>query len=199
MLIIPDVNATKHPKWAGAETPNTAYEHDPSYREISTAFAKKADVGGPYRWFEVRIVSEKSVLSFAESARWWNEPAWMDKIIWVYQKPRLFNVDNKSYQTYLLEFFECQRVLARTIGKFGHNIFEDEFPALLIPCDCVQIAWTETANGYSEHRRDAEVQVVTQADIDKEAKMQERVKFLQDYVHDISETPYGDDDLKGFV
>jgi hypothetical protein len=199
MLIIPNARPVKNPKWAGNITPNTEYDSSPQYRTIADNFGKKAEAKGPYKFKEVRPVSLRSVLTLDESARWWNDPEWMDKVFWVYNKPISFLENGRWYQTYLLEFFESQRVLEGAFRKFGKNIFDDPFPCLLIPCDVVQVCMWEFAAGVSEHKRESIAPVPTQQEIEKEAQIQEHVKELEKNIVDISETPWAGDETKGAI
>lgn len=185
MLIIPEVRATSNPLWAN-RTPNEAFETDPGYAEVAMAFTKKVSASSN-RWVRVRIVKASPILDLSVRAKWWDDPLWMDKIFWVYNKPIAAVIDGQYYQTYALEFLEAQRVLEDTFRKYNANRFEDPFPALYVPCDCCHLAWSETTNGYSDHLLERPEKALTQQEIDKESAIQEVVKQLEKELVDISD------------
>lgn len=199
MLIIPHQEPVKHPKWAGNITPNTEFEKNPHYQRVAVQFAQKAEAKGPYKFKEVRPIKLRSVLTLEESQRWWNDPQWMDKVFWVYNRPISFFDNGKWFQTYLLEFYESQRILEGSLRKFGKNIFGDPFPCLLIPCDVVQVCLWEFAAGVSEHRRESIEPVPTQEQIEKEQRIEERAKEIAKTLHDISDSPWAGDNIKGAI
>jgi hypothetical protein len=192
MLLIPEKHPVKNPYWQHL-TPNEAFEKDRQYETIATAFAKKGEVVGPYKFFEVRIIGGSSMLSLEASSRWWDDPMFMERIFWVYQKPVYFYPSGQQHWgAYALEFYEAQRVVQAATKKFGYNPF-DEHPNLLVPIDCVQLAWNETSNGISDHCRYRAKVEPTQAEIDREGRIQEEVKKITENLEDISDRPWGRD------
>jgi len=197
MLIRTYTEPTKHPKWAGNVTPNTEYGTNPHYQEIADEFAKKGRAPGPSKWKEVRAIKGAAIISLSEMDRWWFQPEWMDRVFWVYYKPVGVMEDGKYYQTYLLEFYESQRVLAGTVRRFGRNIFNDPFPTIYIPCDVVQTCLWEFAAGESEHKRESVEPVLSNQEVEREQALDEAAKEIIKNGVDISNNPWSGDNVKG--
>lgn len=192
MLLLTNQHPVKNPVWE-VYTPNEMWDNDAlalahlkaSYRMLELPWARAHGIPGKKRWFEMRVNSNRTLLNITARQRWWDAPEFMDKIFWVYQTPILFNMDGETVSCYPLEFMECQRVKAVGIRRFGRNPFSSEVPSLLIPQDCCELAWKETANGYSEHLRHRPEHEPTQEELDREATAQEAVEKAKERIFDI--------------
>lgn len=162
----------KNPYWeARGETPNEAMEHDPQYRQMVTQFARHNKVSGPFRFFEVRVVSDSPSVIYDKAMKWWTHKDLMDRVFWMFQKPRYDLQEGKEpYGYYTLEPFECSRVWqvgCKTLGVPIPNKMSMR-NAFTIPIECCQLAWTETSNGFSDHLHHRPEIVKSQFDLDRE-------------------------------
>jgi len=188
MLILPRSLAypEKHPKWSGNYTPNVAYQKDRTYRETVDTWCASKRIGGPGKTFEVRIVKSSSKLDVPHTANWWNNPLFMEKIFWVYQKPLSVKHKNDYVQLYCLEFFENIRVRVMAERELGYNPWEEEVPSLCVPSECVELCWEDTVGGQSAHCRDKFDPDPTQEEIEKEDQLMEIAKGIQKNLVDVS-------------
>lgn len=186
MLVLPEhlEFPTKNPIWED-QTPNERYRDDPDYYLRLNAWALKNHIPGR-RFFEVRITKVNSILSVHQSSAWWDQPSCMDHIFWVFQKPITLGV---GLQIYSLELYECRRVVEMARKKLGYNPFPSEEPSLCVPVDCVEMAWNETANGYSDHIRHRETKEVSQRQADLQGVAREEVEKIIEQIKDVSDDP----------
>jgi hypothetical protein len=168
MLLKTKTSPVKNPVWAHY-TPNELYDSDilsnthlgMEYSTFLPMWKLNKSVTGRNAWFEVRITKSKAEVEIGDRSAWWRQPEFMDKIFWVFQQPQWFEMDKKRFFCYNLEPFEGQRVAQVGEDKLGYNPFEGPFPALHIPVECTEMAWSETSNGYSDHGRPREEEHLT--------------------------------------
>lgn len=201
MLIITDQRPLRCPEWEDY-TPNEMMELHPGYRKLLRRWCRESDIPWSNRLVEVRVVSQESRFSIHKSTRWWDDPLWMDKLFWVFAKPVQLYPDGKnSSSCYALEFFECQRVKAAAEQKFGYNPFtrvnekgeleQDMEPSLFIPCECVEIAWTDTKGGYATNIRE---QCIGRAQQEKSSQEQDMEAAIQEAVREKTKQLYNPGD-----
>lgn len=159
MLILPKhlEYPTKNPFWAD-QTPNELYTQNDTYRDMVDEFIRFHQIPGTGRFIEVRITREKETIEILQGERWWDDPLFMEKVFWVFDKPLLTKVKDDgpmgfvNFQSYFLEPFECQRVNEVGRYKFGYPPFPAD-AAIMIPVTCATMAWDETSAGLSDHIR----------------------------------------------
>jgi hypothetical protein len=195
MLINMNRSPVKNPVWS-KYTPNQMVDDVElsrkvlglDYMKLTKGWKIHNGIPGRDRFFEVRIIGTNSLLSLSDRDRWWNDVGIMDRIFWVYQKPVIHDMTKQDHVSYALEYYECLRVKALGEAKFGFNPFRSNMPSLLIPRECVQLAWNETTNGYSDHLREApEEEVLTAEQEDRIARVDEKVEKLMPEVQALSE------------
>jgi hypothetical protein len=96
-------------------------------------------------------------------------------------------IDGARMFCYVLEPFEGMRVAEVGLDKLGYPPFESDAPALFIPVECTQVAWTETSNGHSDHGRPREEKVLSLEQVEKEAQTKEGVQKILSEIQDIGE------------
>lgn len=198
MLIITQERPLRCPEWEDY-TPNEAMEIYPPYRRALKKWALESDIPWTDRLVEVRVTKQESRFKMNRSSRWWDDPLWMDKLFWIFHKPiQLFPYGNEPMSCYALEFFECQRILRSAVDKFGYNPFtrineqgeleSDWQPSLFIPCECVEIAWTDTQGGYATNIREGAVlranEEKSSYEQDLEASIEEQIREKTKEIYD---------------
>lgn len=194
MLLKTKTYPTKNPVWAHY-TPNEFFESDilsigalkMAYADFIPQWKMLNSVGGKNTWFEIRIVKSQAKVEISDRAAWWRQPEFMDKIFWVFQQPTPMVIDGHRLFCYVLEPFEGMRVAEVGLDKLGYPPFESDAPALFIPVDCTQVAWTETSNGFSDHGRPREEKVLTLEQQEKQEQTQEEVKKILNEIQDVGE------------
>lgn len=196
-LIQADGTAFKDPvrKWKNEYwesrgiTPNEALELDPRYRKLVREFAVHNGVYSPYKFFEVRIVNALPSVVYDKAMKWWTHKMLMDRVFWMFQKPRYdFREGKEPYGYYTLEPFECVRVWQVGCAHLNVNIPTKTLlrKAFTVPIECCQIAWTETSNGFSDHIHHRPEKVETQADIDRRLSIKAAADKLLECSEDIN-------------
>lgn len=183
------VNRYKNKYWVESpHTPNEAYQANPRYKRIVDLFKREHKITGPTKFFEVRIIHQMT--SIAMSSRWWDQPAFMDRVFWVFMQPEYTYGTGEPYGWYSLEPMECMRVVSAYEMATGNKLTDEEKRkcAYVVPVECVQIAWTETANGTSEHLHHREEIPKPQQQVDKEAKRAEDAVKIIEMAEDFSTT-----------
>lgn len=166
-----DVRKWKNQYWEAIarKTPNEAFRDDRKYRECVRDFKLLHDIHGPNRFYEVRIIKQRSCFLITGGKNWWDTSGLMDHVFWVFQQPLYSKVESKPYGFYVLEPIECKRVSRILAHKY--KMPEPEYPGcFIIPTENCINAWHETAAGTSEHVHEREEIPLTQAQIDKEAE-----------------------------
>lgn len=194
MLIITKERPVKNPVWQN-KTPPELHEHEilsighlgHSYADFITAWKRKHDIDRANRWFEVRIIKEKTEEGVDNRRAWWTQPEFMDKIFWVFQAPVDMTVSGKRMFCYILEPFEAMRVALTGQEKKGVPVFDSQDPALYLPVECTQLAWTETSNGYSDHNREREHKILTAEEREEELKTKEEVEKIIESVVELTD------------
>lgn len=168
-------------------TPNEANELEPRYRALSRNYARQNGVPGPYKFFEVRIVNANCIFGLRARTNWWNDPEWMDRVFWMYQKPVMFFIDEERVPFYTLEPFEGWRVWNVGAHRHGMTISENHLKqAWHVPVDCCQVAWEETSAGISDHLHHRPDFVPTQEDIDRRALIEHESAEIMKEAEDIN-------------
>lgn len=182
-------------------TPNELYAQNSVYRDLVANWGKANDLPSGHKWNEMRLVKQQSVLEIKRSSAWWDDPMWMERLFWCYSRPILHRPAKGQFiQFYALEYYECQRVLSAAIQKFGYNPFSkrdengnlvaDTAPSLIIPAECIELAWDDTRGGYATNIRQGAIErasrPVSQQELDREAAIQEQVKKKMTELVDIS-------------
>lgn len=187
MLIQTEARPVKSETWQHW-TPNEVYadlrlsqEHlGLNYRKVIDLWMRKYRYTAPRKWFEIRVMKENSLILPVQSSKdWWKDPAFMDKIFWVYQKPMRIKYKNTDCFVYVLEFMECQRVEQLLWQRIGRKPFRSDYPLLFVPVDCAEHAWNERSGGYSDHLRPRPEVVLTQEEIDKDGEVEEAIKKIK--------------------
>ena len=170
------VSKWKNEEWERTKTtPNEAYRFNADYKKYVDGFANINRVSGPHKFFEIRIVNRASLLHLParfQSRNWFENPNFMDRCFWVFHKPVEERVDGKPFLVYVLEPKECIRVHRISNERLGIPFPKgaEQMRAFVVPVDsCIQ-AWTETANGVSEHIHYRPEAIKTQQEIDREAE-----------------------------
>lgn len=198
MLIKTNVHPTKNPLWEHW-TPNECWEDEDfsqkhlglSYSKLTDEFCTKYNVNSKRLWREVRVKNIAPSIARAGKESWWDQPELAERIFWVFHSPTYSDIDGTRYFYYILEPFECLRVVQVGIDKLGYNPFTEEIPALYLPVECATAAWDETSGGYSDHLRHRPEAVLTQQEIDEEEKTNELAKVIEKEIGEISEEQYG--------
>lgn len=178
----------KNPYWESLGlTPNEAKDVDPHYKRALKGFIAHNRVTGPHRFFEVRIVNNKPLIDVLHQ-NWWEHPAFMDKVYWMFQRPSIILLeDQRSYPLYVLEPMECWRIQNIIFKLTGKPTNGDPRTAFVVPVDCCQLAWTETKAGISEHIHYRPKLALTQAQIDKESTRKLEVEKVLENSMDLSD------------
>lgn len=171
------------------QTPNEAYDTDADYRRMIHQFAKWNGISGPFKFKEVRIVSKETSVIYSGGKKWWDHRRFMDHCFWMFHSPIVETIDGVPYSYYALEPFECQRVWRILIADLGQSIPDKQVfrSGLAVPCECAIHAWTETANGYSEHIHHRPDAVITQEQIDRDARIKAGVDTILERAMDLRE------------
>lgn len=182
-----DVRKHKSGYWEKRNlTPNEAAYSDVPYRCLLKQFKKLENVTSANRFFEVRIVKQKpSHLMIHPSTHWWDQPGLMDHVFWVFQTPIFANKPgDEPYGVYILEPMECKRIARILSERF--QVPEPVYPGcFILPVEITQLAWTETANGYSEHIHHREEHIPTEQELTiKEERKVAYDKMVEDAASD---------------
>ena len=185
-------------------TPNEYYSQNSGYRQLVRGWEKQSSLPHGKIWREVRVTHQHSELELKKSSKWWDDPMWMDKYFWVYHKPLIYRVDeHHSYRFYALEYYECQRIKDAAVAKFGYNpftfqdvdgsLYVDHEPSLLIPVECVEVAWEDTQAGYATNIRQQAIErskaPVPNFVKEREQAIQEAVEQKKKELYDVSNDP----------
>ncbi len=173
------------------QTPNEAYDTDPTYRASVNAFAKYHDIPGPHKFVEIRVVSNKPSVIFSKHENWWDSSSVMDHVFWVFSKPVRGFKDGRTITDYIIEPMENLRLLEIAFKKFGIKVDDPWIHCFALPTECAVLAWTETANGYSEHIHHREEKVLTPLEQEVLAAREEAKKEIEKGLISI-------EDIKGF-
>jgi len=170
-------------------TPNEAYSLDKTYRKMIRDFATWNDLRGPFRFFEVRIVSKVTSALYTGQKKWWDHKRFMDHVFWMFQTPIVEDVDGEPYYYWVLEPFECQRVWQILIKDLGQAVPDAMTfrSGLAIPKECCVLAWTETANGTSEHIHERAPEIKTQQQLDYEKRVESGSKVILERVMNLDD------------
>lgn len=161
-------------------TPNEAYKQIPVYTDVVDQFARYNNIAGR-KFFEVRVLREKPSTLFSATKTWWSHKGIMDRVFWVFQKPVYERVDGHIYTYYALEPNECLRIY----DILGKPDGLDLSHAFIIPVECVDLVWNETANGVSEHIHYRPEVTKTQEQVDKEAWLDAEANKLLADIRDV--------------
>jgi hypothetical protein len=175
-----DVRKWKNQFWENKGiTPNEAYKLDQQYKDCVRSFKVMHEISGPNRFYEVRIVKQRPsiILTGRDDKHWWDTVGLMDHVFWVFQQPIYDKRMVEPYGFYVLEPMECKRVCQILSARY--HIKEPEYPGcFIIPTENCVMAWSETANGVSEHIHHRPEFEPTQEQIDKEEADNEAVEQL---------------------
>ena len=184
MLILPKTlqHPVRNPAWT-VSTPNELYKTSPEYQDVVASFRRAFDIK-TINFLEVRITQRtSSKLSLAN--RWWDDPYFMEKIFWVFDKPYLVQNPQGFFQAYYLEPLEYERVQQAGFERFGNRPFADD-DAIMVPCDCCNITWDETSAGISDHIRYRPEEKPTQEEQDFKEIRKEEIREIQKDIVEIS-------------
>lgn len=174
---------TKNEQWA-IETPNEVYRDNIQYQAIVHGFGSLHQIPGPVNFHEVRITKQRSWMEC--SSRWWDDPLFMDKVFWVFHKPMTFRQPTgEALQYFALEPYENLRVIKALYEKTGFDQWDWIEDLLIIPADCLEMAWDETSAGYSDHIRYKPQICPTEQDVEKEAQKAIRIKKIQERIKEL--------------
>jgi hypothetical protein len=190
VLIKVPTEKDKNPYWEKRGiTPNEAYELDGGYQRLVTQFKLYNGIQSPCRFLEIRIIKRQTLVDATGQIRWWDDTLFMDKVFWAFQSPAVDYVDDKPYSFYVLEPYECQRVLNLGWAKYGRPPVNDLKAAFFVPVECCQHAWNETSAGYSDHLRPRPKRTPSQKDIDRRATQEREGRKLLDRAIDAADDP----------
>jgi len=164
----------KNPIWH-YRTPNERYEQDMDYLALVDDFRRSFGVG-TRKWLEVRVTGTTNQIQ--EGARWWDRFGFRDQVFWVFHKTVEQAGFGKNYRFYVLEPLEALRVSSTAFNRTGENPWGLMIPCLLIPVECCSLAWNETQNGMSEHRREGRELTERQKEalLEQQAQLEEAKK-----------------------
>jgi hypothetical protein len=169
-MLIKVPTKTKNPYWEKRGiTPNEAYAGDGGYRRLVDAFKIYNHISAQSRFFEVRVSKQSPLATSTGQVKWWDDPLFMEKVLWVFQQPHVDRVDDAPYPYYILEPYECMRVLNLGFEKYHRMPVGDPKAAFYIPVECCHHAWNETSAGYSDHLRPRPKIEPTQEETDRRA------------------------------
>ena len=178
-LVFPINDPDKNPIWYN-QTPNELYETNSFYQELVNQWCRINDLRvKPYRWIEIRVISERTTRPIDVNSRWWANSLFMEKVFWVFNRPiKIFNGEKKDdfMMFYALETFECEAVAEKYKQTFMKTPFREAYPSLLLPVECCEQCFWDMEGGYSRHIRPRVDIAQTQAEKDEEGRKQKEIK-----------------------